>query len=60
MRDNARMKIKEVKHCEAEDASVVTAGEKDDDEEEDDDDGDDAGEGALAFPLSMVILSFIP
>jgi len=66
VRDNARMNIKEVKHCEAEDASVVIAGEEDgevndgDDEGDDDgdEDGDDEGEGA--FPLSMVILSFIP
>jgi len=66
VRDNATMNIKEVKHCEAEDASSVVAGEEDgdlndddgDDEDEGDGDGDDVGEGA--FPLTMVILSFIP
>ena len=40
--DNAIMNIKEVKHCEAEDAWVVVVGEEDDDVE-DDNDGDDSG-----------------
>ena len=62
--DNAIMNIKEVKHCEAEDAWVVVVGEEDDDVE-DDNDGDDRDRdddaGEAAFPnLPMVIFTFIP
>lgn len=66
--DNATMNIKEVKHCEAEDALVFVGEEDDggDDNDVDDNDGDSDGDvagdnaGEGAFPFRMVIFTFIP